>query len=69
METEDLVMLCICDYSEQLRGKDFPASELCARHKFGTCFGAWFATTSVKRFASFDEYGLGLKMPWVVRRI
>ena len=46
MKIEDLVMLCICDYSEQLRGKDLPASELHARLKFGMCFGSWFATTS-----------------------
>ena len=34
METEDLVMLCICNYSGQVRGKGFPASELPARLKF-----------------------------------
>ena len=46
MKTEDLVMLCICDYSEQLRGKDFLASELYARLKSGMCFVSWFATIS-----------------------
>ena len=35
VETEDLVMLCICDYSGQVRGKGFPASELPARLKSG----------------------------------
>ena len=67
MKTEDLVMLCICDYSGQVRGKGFPASELPARLKSGMCFGSWFATISDQRFASFDEYGLGPKMPgWFV---
>jgi len=67
VETEDLVMLCICDYSGQVRGKGFPASELPARLKSGVCFGSWFATISKKLSVSFDEYSPGPKIPrWLV---
>ncbi len=35
MEREELVMLCICDYAGQVRGKGFPASELTGRLRSG----------------------------------
>ncbi len=35
MELEELVMLCICDYAGQVRGKGFPASELAERLRTG----------------------------------
>jgi len=46
METEVLVMLCICDNTGQVRSKGFPASELPARLKSRVCFGSWFAGIS-----------------------
>ena len=35
MDTEDLVMICICDYAGQVRGKGFPESELAGRLNSG----------------------------------
>ncbi len=35
MEYEELVMLCICDYAGQVRGKGFPVSELDGRLRTG----------------------------------
>ncbi len=35
MELEDLIMLCICDYAGQVRGKGFPASEMAERLRSG----------------------------------
>ncbi len=31
MQREELIMICICDYAGQVRGKGFPVSDLAKR--------------------------------------